>query len=43
MAREIDPTKESEFQKVVQEFLYTKPQPRKPKKKAAEKSKAKAE
>jgi hypothetical protein len=28
-----DPTKDPEFQKVVQTFLHTKPQPHKPKKK----------
>lgn len=33
-----DPTKDAEFQKVVQAFLHTKPQPQKPKKKAAEKA-----
>jgi hypothetical protein len=42
MATKSDPTKDPEFQKVVQAFLRTKPQPHKPKKKAAKKSKAKA-
>jgi hypothetical protein len=37
MADRPDPTKEPEFQKVVQTFLHTKPQPQKPKKKAAKK------
>jgi hypothetical protein len=38
-----DPMKEPEFQKVVQTFLHTKPQPHKPKKKkAAKKSPKKA-
>jgi hypothetical protein len=39
MAKEPDPTKDPEFQKVVQAFLRTKPQPHKPaKKKAAKKA-----
>jgi len=44
MAREPDPTKDPEFQKVVQAFLHTKPQPHKPKKKhpAIKKKRAKA-
>jgi hypothetical protein len=33
MAKETDPTKDPEFQKVLQTFLHTKPQPHKPKKK----------
>jgi hypothetical protein len=33
-----DPTKDPEFQKVVQTFLHTKPQPHQPKKKAAKKA-----
>jgi hypothetical protein len=38
-----DPMKDPEFQKVVQTFLHTKPQPHKPKKKkAAKKSPKKA-
>jgi hypothetical protein len=41
MAREPDPTKDPAFQKVVQAFLHTKPQPHKPKKKAAKKPKRK--
>jgi hypothetical protein len=36
-----DPTKDPEFQKVVQAFLRTKPQPHKPKKKAAKKAASK--
>jgi hypothetical protein len=32
-----DPTKDPEFQKVVQTFLHTKPQPQKSKKKPAKK------
>jgi hypothetical protein len=38
-----DPTKESEFQKVVQTFLHTKPKPHKPlgKRKRARKAKSK--
>lgn len=35
MAKPPDPTKDPAFQKVVQAFLHTKPQPHKPKKKAA--------
>ena len=35
MAERPDPTKDPEFQKVVQTLLHTKPQPQKPKKKAA--------
>jgi len=32
------PTKDPAFQKIVQTFLHTKPQPHKPKKKAAKKA-----
>jgi hypothetical protein len=40
-----DPTKDPEFQKVVQAFLHTKPQPHKPiaKKRAAPKIKSRGE
>jgi hypothetical protein len=41
MAKVSDPTKDPEFQKVVQTFLHTKPQPHKPKKKRAAKKRAK--
>jgi hypothetical protein len=34
-----DPTKDPEFQKVVQAFLHTKPQPHKPKKPPKKKAK----
>jgi hypothetical protein len=37
MPKASDPTKDPEFQKVVQAFLRTKPKPHKPKKKAAKK------
>jgi len=37
-AKAPDPTKDPEFQKVVQAFLHTKPTPHKPKKKAVKKS-----
>ena len=35
MSKSTDPTKDPEFQKVVQAFLRTKPQPKKPTKKKA--------
>jgi hypothetical protein len=35
MMAKSDPTKDPEFQKVVRTFLQTKPEPHKPKKKAA--------
>jgi hypothetical protein len=38
MSKAPDPTKDPEFQKVVQTFLHTKPKPHKPKKKAAKKA-----
>jgi hypothetical protein len=41
MAKAPDPTKDPEFQKVVQTFLHTKPQPHVPKKKKAAKKIAK--
>jgi hypothetical protein len=41
MAKAPDPTKDPEFQKVVQAFLHTKPQPHKPKKKKSAKKAAK--
>jgi hypothetical protein len=34
----LDPTKDPEFQKVVQTFLHTKPHPQKPKKKGGQES-----
>jgi len=40
MAKAPDPTRDPEFQKVVQTFLHTKPQPKKAKKKVAKKRKA---
>jgi hypothetical protein len=42
-AKAPDPTKDPEFQKVVQTFLHTKPQPHKPKKKKAAKKRTKQE
>jgi hypothetical protein len=42
MAKAPDPTKDPEFQKVVQTFLHTKPQPQKPKKKPPAKKARKA-
>ena len=41
MAKDRDPTKDPEFQKVVQGFLQTKPQPHKPKRKRERPKKAK--
>jgi hypothetical protein len=41
MAKAPDPTKDPEFQKVVQTFLHTKPSPHKPKKAKAAKQPAK--
>jgi hypothetical protein len=40
MAKTSDPTKDPEFQKVVQTFLHTKPQPHKPGLKKAAKKRA---